>query len=128
MRIATQVAYAHSRRGNADVTFYVPSDDEVRGYEAWRRGEERLALAYFDAAIARDLTRGERIYTTLTRAGASIAHVYWSFFKAALERSASRQEAAAEEVFARCAARRTARPWLQQVTAWLGPSTRDKRA
>lgn len=128
MRITTQVEFSYGSAASADPTFYVPSDDEVRGYAAWRRGDGRLALAYFDAAIARDPSRGARVYTALTRAGAAIAHVYWSFFKAALESSDARQKAASAEVYERCAARRETQPWGAQVVAWLEPPRRDKQA
>lgn len=128
MKIPTQIEYALSNRGNEDRVFYLPSEGEVRGYAALKAGRPSEAQRLFDDAIARDPTIGPRVYDTLARAGAPIAHVYWNFNGARLQRSASLVQAALEEVRERRASKTWCAPgqWLQQATEVLRPTPKLK--
>lgn len=128
MRIETQVEYAYDARGNEDRVFYLPSDEEARGYAALGAGRLSEAQRLLDDAIARDPSRGPRVYDTLTRARAPFAHVYWNFNKARLERSTALAHAAHEEVRERRARGALCAPmqWLRQASEALRPEAKVK--
>lgn len=128
MRIETQLEYAYDGRGNKDRVFYLPSDEEARGYAALGAGRLSEAQRLLDDAIARDPSRGPRIYGTLARAQAPIAHVYWNFNKARLEHSIALAHAALEEVRERQARAALCAPmqWLQQASEALRPAPKVK--